>query len=167
MNTTYAFVFAVAAALVAAACGKSDTSTGPIAASSVESPVPHQPMAPPATKPPEVTLPPLPSDIAAPPEPGAIAGTAKDTPVNQVPDLPSVDRSPISPSSYVAFDFGKPDFDLVPPGGIRSGTYVREMESQQSQTFLFAIDLPVAARDEVFGELQYMGITAGSMFPWT
>ena len=44
-------------------------------------------------------------------------------------------------------------------------TYIRERESQNSQTFLSAIDLPVAARDEVFSELGYMGITAGSMFP--
>ena len=44
-------------------------------------------------------------------------------------------------------------------------TYIREMEDRESQTFLSAVDLPVSARDEVFSELAYMGITAGSMFP--
>ncbi len=44
-------------------------------------------------------------------------------------------------------------------------TYIQSMEVASNRKFLSAIDLPVAARDEVYGELSYMGITAGSLFP--
>jgi hypothetical protein len=41
--------------------------------------------------------------------------------------------------------------------------YIRSME--RGKTYLTAIDLPVKDRREVMGELAYMGITAGSLFP--
>ena len=44
-------------------------------------------------------------------------------------------------------------------------TYIREMETENRQSYLSAIDLPVCERNEVFCELGYMGLTAGSLFP--
>ena len=44
-------------------------------------------------------------------------------------------------------------------------TYIREMETKNGQSYISAIDLPVSERAEVFCELDYMGVTAGSLFP--
>ena len=61
---------------------------------------------------------------------------------------------------------------MIPQQGISSLTNVDDIESyiqfqehQQSKSYLTAIDLPVAERQLVTEELQYMGITAGSLFP--
>jgi hypothetical protein len=43
--------------------------------------------------------------------------------------------------------------------------YIRVCEQERGKTYLSAIDLPVSQRDQVYRELSYMGITAGSMFP--
>jgi FRG domain len=43
-------------------------------------------------------------------------------------------------------------------------TYIKQLESN-GKTYLQAIDLPVKERDQVLMELQYMGITSGSLFP--
>jgi hypothetical protein len=44
-------------------------------------------------------------------------------------------------------------------------TYIREMEMTNSKSYLSAIDLPICERGEIFCELGYMGLTAGSLFP--
>jgi hypothetical protein len=44
-------------------------------------------------------------------------------------------------------------------------TYIQEMEITNSRPYLSAIDLPMCERGEVFCELGYMGLTAGSLFP--
>jgi len=44
-------------------------------------------------------------------------------------------------------------------------SYIREKEGIKNKTYLSAIDLPVRERRDVFSELRYMGITAGSLFP--
>ncbi|MBI5602332.1 MAG: FRG domain-containing protein [Deltaproteobacteria bacterium] len=44
-------------------------------------------------------------------------------------------------------------------------SYVRDKEVLQKCTYLTAIDMPGAERNEVMQELSFMGITAGSMFP--
>ncbi len=78
MKTTYAILFAVASATLAAACSRTSEHTGPMADSSVRTTAPKpDSIAPPATKPPEVPLPPLPSDITAAPKPSQ--PTAEDT----------------------------------------------------------------------------------------
>lgn len=43
--------------------------------------------------------------------------------------------------------------------------YVRRREEERGKTYLRVIDLPVGERMSVMGELAYMGITAGSLFP--
>ena len=43
-------------------------------------------------------------------------------------------------------------------------SYVKSKETPENQ-YLFAIDLPVGDRKKVIQELEYMGITAGSLFP--
>lgn len=43
-------------------------------------------------------------------------------------------------------------------------SYIKSLETPDKQ-YLFAIDLPVRDRNKVFQELEYMGITAGSLFP--
>ena len=43
-------------------------------------------------------------------------------------------------------------------------SYIRSRETPENQ-YLFAIDLPVRDRKRVLQELEYMGITAGSLFP--
>jgi hypothetical protein len=42
--------------------------------------------------------------------------------------------------------------------------YIKSKESE-SKKYLWAIDLPLVERDQVMHELNYMGITAGSLFP--
>lgn len=44
-------------------------------------------------------------------------------------------------------------------------TYIRKREKDSGETFLRAVDLPLSERRKVMRELNYMGITAGSMFP--
>lgn len=44
-------------------------------------------------------------------------------------------------------------------------SYIQYCESRMGKSYLHAIDLPINERDQVFQELRYMGITAGSMFP--
>jgi hypothetical protein len=46
-------------------------------------------------------------------------------------------------------------------------TYIHEMglKFAHGEPYLTAIDLPVSERVEVFCELGYMGVTAGSLFP--
>jgi hypothetical protein len=78
MRTTYAILLAVAAATFAAACSKTPEPAGPVADSSMRTVAPNPDgIAPPATKPPEVPLPPLPSDITAPK--ASDQPTARDT----------------------------------------------------------------------------------------
>lgn len=43
-------------------------------------------------------------------------------------------------------------------------TYIRSLEVNDKK-YLWAIDLPVADRRQVVRDLNYMGITAGSLFP--
>lgn len=43
-------------------------------------------------------------------------------------------------------------------------SYIKSKETSEIQ-YLFAIDLPVRERNKVIQELEYMGITAGSLFP--
>ena len=61
---------------------------------------------------------------------------------------------------------------LIPQQGVSTitniddiETYVRTKERESERTFLTAIDLPLHERNKVMGELSYMGITAGSLFP--
>lgn len=42
--------------------------------------------------------------------------------------------------------------------------YIKSLQTVDKQ-YLYAIDLPVSDRDQVVQELEYMGITAGSLFP--
>ena len=42
--------------------------------------------------------------------------------------------------------------------------YIRSLETN-GKTYLWAIDLLVSDRRQVVGDLSYMGITAGSLFP--
>lgn len=44
-------------------------------------------------------------------------------------------------------------------------TYIRAREEANGRSYLFAIDLPRSERSEVFDELSFMGLTAGSLFP--
>jgi hypothetical protein len=44
-------------------------------------------------------------------------------------------------------------------------SYIKEKEEITKKTYLSAINLPVRERRDVFSELRYMGITAGSLFP--
>ena len=44
-------------------------------------------------------------------------------------------------------------------------TFIRDKEISIGQTYLSAIDLPASERNQVIGELRYMGLTAGSLFP--
>jgi hypothetical protein len=44
-------------------------------------------------------------------------------------------------------------------------TYIRDMEKSNSRSYLSAIDIPIGERSNVFCELAYMGVTAGSLFP--
>ncbi len=44
-------------------------------------------------------------------------------------------------------------------------TYIRRKEEESGEKFLSAVDLPLSERRMVVRELNYMGITAGSMFP--
>ena len=44
-------------------------------------------------------------------------------------------------------------------------SYIRAKESTNGKTYLWAIDLPVRDRKLVIQELNFMGITAGSLFP--
>jgi hypothetical protein len=44
-------------------------------------------------------------------------------------------------------------------------SYISSLEAQSGKTFLRAVDLPLSERRTVMRELNYMGITAGSMFP--
>ena len=44
-------------------------------------------------------------------------------------------------------------------------TYIKRREEDSRETFLRAVDLPLSERRNVVRELNYMGITAGSMFP--
>jgi hypothetical protein len=44
-------------------------------------------------------------------------------------------------------------------------TYIRETEAANGRCYLSAIDLPISDRGEIYRELGYMGITAGSLFP--
>jgi hypothetical protein len=87
MRTTYAMLLAIAVASWAAGCSKADAPTIPdkVAETRSVAPKPEQ-VPPPATKAPEVPLPPLPSNITAadsskgPPEKQQPA--ARDTPAN-------------------------------------------------------------------------------------
>ena len=75
MNTTFALTLALAAALAAAGCGKAEAPSGPIAAVNAPSTdPPDSALTPPASKAPEVPLPPLPADITAPPSHAAGRG---------------------------------------------------------------------------------------------
>jgi hypothetical protein len=84
MNTTFVTTFALAAALLATACGKAEAPATPVA--SLNTPTatsPASPPSPPATQAPEIALPPLPANITSAPElPASAAPTAKDTPAN-------------------------------------------------------------------------------------
>jgi hypothetical protein len=44
-------------------------------------------------------------------------------------------------------------------------TYIKNIEARSKKTYLSAIDLPATDRKTVFGELDLMGINAGSLFP--
>jgi len=79
MRTTYAVLLAVATAALVAACGRAEapTNPGPMAASNVNT---EAVITPPATKAPEVTLPPLPSNITAPTDPKAAEATPPEQP---------------------------------------------------------------------------------------
>ena len=44
-------------------------------------------------------------------------------------------------------------------------TYIREVEIAKGKSYLYSIDLPESQRSEVFDELSFMGLTAGSLFP--
>jgi len=44
-------------------------------------------------------------------------------------------------------------------------SYISEKGRAKSKTYLTAIDLPASERAEVFRDLDYMGVTAGSLFP--
>jgi hypothetical protein len=44
-------------------------------------------------------------------------------------------------------------------------TYIQEIEATRGTSYLTAIDLPAEERQDVFRELAYMGVTAGSLFP--
>ena len=44
-------------------------------------------------------------------------------------------------------------------------SYIRRRETERGTTYLTAIDIPVSERRRVMQELQYMGITAGALFP--
>jgi hypothetical protein len=60
---------------------------------------------------------------------------------------------------------------LIPQQAATTVTNVDDVESYikgretESKKYLWAIDLPVRDRRQVFRELRYMGITAGSLFP--
>ncbi len=43
--------------------------------------------------------------------------------------------------------------------------YITRREAECGETFLRAVDLPLAERRDVMHDLNYMGINAGSMFP--
>jgi hypothetical protein len=44
-------------------------------------------------------------------------------------------------------------------------TFVKSVEAEKGKKYLYALDLPLSQRNEVYRELNYMGVTAGSMFP--
>jgi FRG domain len=44
-------------------------------------------------------------------------------------------------------------------------TYIKLRELERNKRYLYAIDLPVSERENVFQDLRRMGITAGSLFP--
>jgi hypothetical protein len=44
-------------------------------------------------------------------------------------------------------------------------TYVMKKQEESGVEFLYAIDIPAREREDVMGDLRFMGITAGSMFP--
>lgn len=44
-------------------------------------------------------------------------------------------------------------------------SYIFDCESNSSQTFLMAVDIPANQRDIAMKDLEFMGITAGSLFP--
>jgi hypothetical protein len=60
---------------------------------------------------------------------------------------------------------------LIPQQAVTTVTNVDDVEAYiklretESKKYLWAIDLPVRDRRQVFRELSYMGITAGSLFP--
>lgn len=115
MNARYSIAFAVAAALVATACGKAEAPTGPVAASSVEAATSRDPMAPPVTKPPELPLPPLPSDITATPGAGPASGTAKDTAASQPKDaLTPEEEANAMPKAGHGNNHSSPSLDSAP-----------------------------------------------------
>jgi len=61
---------------------------------------------------------------------------------------------------------------LIPQQGIATVTnvddiekYIAGREKEQNKIYLTAIDIPWSARNEVMKDLNFMGITAGSLFP--
>ena len=79
MRSTYAVLLAIIAAAIVNACGKAEapTNPGPMATANVNT---EAVITPPATKAPEVPLPPLPSNITAPPDPKAAEATPPEAP---------------------------------------------------------------------------------------
>jgi hypothetical protein len=61
---------------------------------------------------------------------------------------------------------------LIPQQGVSTvtnvddvETYVQSCEPDRNAAYLTSYDLPIKERSKVMGELSYMGITAGSLFP--
>ena len=89
---------------------------------------------------------------------------------SDIPQLVSLDRPFLhfSVAEFIAIENER----TIPQQSISTATNVDDIESfikekgiSRDQTYLSAIDLPSSERNQVIHELNYMGLTAGSLFP--